>query len=314
MCSLCEETHITGTLTVHYWSIISIGHLIPGALFAVIMGEISVGDMPESASGSSYAFDQFQPEYKQQELKRLEYKTNVLESIDRAAWQQAGLQPDFKILDIGCGVGTVSWQLAKAVPYGAVIGVDISEAMIANASTPSVSKNLDFKIGDVYCLDFPSNSFDMVHARFLLQHLAHPLHALSELYRVLRPGGRLCVVDVDDSWFTLYPEPSSIHPFRQAILAIQKEQGGDPFVGRKLFSYFRRAGLEDVESRIRILGTADCGTQTLMGLLSFGAPYYANRPDFTAIAKQARHDVMALMQQDELWASIGIFTATGRKS
>ncbi|MEO1620177.1 MAG: class I SAM-dependent methyltransferase [Cyanobacteria bacterium J06632_3] len=266
-----------------------------------------------SAKTSSYAFDQLQPKYQKQEIERLKRKTNILASVDQAAWQQAGLGPGYRVLDLGCGTGSVTQRLAEAVYPGNVIGVDISDQMLQKARTDYIGNNLSFEKADAYQMTFPDACFDLVHARFLFQHLKSPNQALREIYRILKPGGSLCVIDVDDAWFSLYPEPDSIAPFRRQMLSIQKEQGGDPNVGRKLFSYLCCAGFCEVKNHIRILGTENCGTQTLMSLLSFGAPYYADYPEFAEIARQAKQDVEKAMQTIDVWASLGLFTATGRK-
>lgn len=261
----------------------------------------------------SYDFDRLHPKYQKQEVERLKRKTNILADVDQAAWHQAGLKPGLHVLDLGCGSGSVTQRLSEAVYPGNVIGADISEKMIQQAATDYVSHNLVFEQADAYQLAFPDSCFDLVHARFLFQHLKFPTQALREIYRVLRPGGSLCVIDVDDAWFSLYPEPISIPPFRSQILAIQKEKGGDPNVGRKLFSYLCRNGFSNVKNHIRILGTENCGTQTLMSLFSFGAPYYADYPEFANVARQAKRDVEQVVQSVDAWASLGMFTATGWK-
>lgn len=271
-------------------------------------------DKSVSKTQNSYPFDQFHPKYQHQEVERLKRTTDVMATVDRAAWHQAGLRQGFRVLDLGCGAGSVTQRLAEAAYPGDVIGADISERMVHQATTDCVHPNLRFEKADAYQLHFSDNCFDMVHARFLFQHLQYPLKALQEIYRVLKPGGSLCAIDVDDHWFTLYPEPKSTEPFRQQILAIQKQKGGDPFVGRKLFSYFHKAALEQVQNRIRILSTDDHGTDRLISLLSFGAPYYGDHPKFAEIAKQARKDISETIKTDKMWVSLGIFTATGQKS
>ena len=265
-------------------------------------------------TSNSYAFDQFQPEYQKQEVERLKRKTNILAAVDQAAWQQADLTPHSRVLDLGCGSGSVTQRLAQAAYLGKVIGADISDQLIQKATSEYQGSNLKFEKADAYKLSFPDNYFDLVHARFLFQHLQRPLNALQEIYRVLKPGGRLCVIDVDDHWFTLYPEPASIQPFRQQILSLQQQKGGDPFIGRKLFSYLHTARFLSVQNRIRILSTDDYGTDRLISLLSFGAPYYKDNPEFVETAQQARTDVYETMKTARMWVSLGVFTATGQKA
>ncbi|NEP17320.1 MAG: methyltransferase domain-containing protein [Leptolyngbya sp. SIO4C1] len=268
---------------------------------------------------SSYAFDLLQREQQQQELARLAYKTNILYGVDCYAWQQAGLVPGMQILDLGCGSGRLTCELAKRWHPSSVVGVDISVAMIEHAltyhkkKTPQV-QNLSFLVGDAHALPLPAASFDLVYARFLLQHLANPQQALQTVLKVLKPGGTLCIIDVDDSWFALYPEPPSFGSFREQIVAIQQRQGGDPYVGRKLSNYLQAAGFEDTRVAVRVLTTDDYGADRLLGLLSFGAPYHSRYPEFAKLALQAKREMFAQLETAHIWASVGVFVATGRKS
>jgi ubiquinone/menaquinone biosynthesis C-methylase UbiE len=267
-----------------------------------------------TASTSSYVFDGFETAYKQQEINRLNRKTTILQTIDRYACEQIGLRPAMTVLDLGCGSGTLTHELARAVYPGKTLGLDASTEMIAYASSNPSQENVQFRVGNVYDLAFPEATFDRVYARFLFQHLTAPLRALDNIYRVLKPGGKLCVVDVDDDWFTLYPAPASFQVFREQILAIQQAEGGDPYVGRKLYSYLNDAKLQNTRSSIQIIGSDEYGTETLLDLLSFGAPYHEKYPQFSQVAKQAKQDIYSLINEREIWSSFGIFVATGVKS
>jgi ubiquinone/menaquinone biosynthesis C-methylase UbiE len=103
------------------------------------------------------------------------------------------LLPEARVLDVGCGPGTITADLAARVPSGEVVGIDaavdvLSEAR-AEASRRELS-NVRFETGDVYGLAFGDDSFDVVHAHQVLQHLSDPVAALGEMRRVCRPGWR----------------------------------------------------------------------------------------------------------------------------
>ncbi|MEM9906390.1 MAG: methyltransferase domain-containing protein [Cyanobacteria bacterium P01_D01_bin.44] len=265
----------------------------------------------------SYTFDTFQSEQQQQELTRLQRKTKILHALDQQAWHQAALSPGMHALDLGCGTGALTVKLAKTLCPGSVVGVDASIEMVEHAIAKQSHHQIDnvqFVIGNAYNLTFPDATFDVVYARFLLQHLTEPIRALKEAYRVLKPGGRLCIIDIDDDWFSLYPEPDALTTFREQVVAIQQGQGGDPYVGRKLSVYGRQAGFENAISSVQVLTTDEYGAETLFGLLSFGAPYHASHPDFARIAADAKQQLYRQLTLTDVWASFGIFVTTCHKS
>ena len=104
------------------------------------------------------------------------------------------LAPGLRLLDVGCGPGTITLDLAARVAPGATVGVDREAAVIAEARTLLESRPIapvEFRTADAYALGFDDASFDVVHAHQLLQHLTDPVAALIEMRRVLRPGGVL---------------------------------------------------------------------------------------------------------------------------
>src|ERR1700758_3076475 len=104
-----------------------------------------------------------------------------------AAYLLPHLSPDAKVLDVGCGPGTITADLADRVPRGHVTGIDAAQEVIDQAAEAVGDRaNLKFATGDVYALDYPDDSFDIVHAHQVLQHLGDPVRALAEMRRVTR--------------------------------------------------------------------------------------------------------------------------------
>ena len=108
------------------------------------------------------------------------------------------LKEDDWLLDVGCGTGWAVMQAARMVPGGRACGIDLSPGMIsrANGLTDGLS-NVGFKVGDAESIPYPDESFDAVMCTNSFHHYSAPVRALSEMRRVLKPGGRLVIQDSD---------------------------------------------------------------------------------------------------------------------
>jgi SAM-dependent methyltransferase len=151
------------------------------------------------------------------------------------------------ILDIGCGPGTITADLAGRVPRGHVTGVDAAPDIIEQARGVIRGRgNLDFEVGDVYALDHRAGAFDVVHAHQVLQHLGDPVKALREMRRVTRPDGLIAVRDGDYGAMIWYPEVPALDDWLALYKRVARGNGGEPQAGRRLHAWAREAGLEDV--------------------------------------------------------------------
>jgi ubiquinone/menaquinone biosynthesis C-methylase UbiE len=163
-----------------------------------------------------------------------------------AAYLLAELTPAMAILDVGCGPGTISTGLAERVPDGSVTAIDSVPEIIEQAAEAHSLSNLTFATGDVYALDFPDATFDVVHAHQVLQHLTDPIAALREMRRVARPGGLVAARDGDYGAMVWYPDLPALSQWRDLYRRIARAAGGEPDSGRMLHAWARRAGLTDV--------------------------------------------------------------------
>ena len=118
------------------------------------------------------------------------------------------LSPSMALLDVGCGPGTITADVAMRLSGGSAVGVDLAESVVeaARAAHADVA-NLSFEVGDAYDLSFEDGAFDVVYAHQVLQHLSEPVRALEEMRRVLRPGGLLAVRDADYGAFAWLTGP-----------------------------------------------------------------------------------------------------------
>lgn len=166
-----------------------------------------------------------------------------------AAYLEPHLRPGLKILDVGCGPGTITAELADRVGReGSVVGLDASADVIAQASRTMARDNLHYMVGDVYALDVDDDSFDVVHAHQVLQHLADPVAALVEMRRVCRPGGIIAARDSDYPTMAWHPKPSEFDEWLALYSSVTRANGGHPDAGRLLLSWAQQAGFDDITS------------------------------------------------------------------
>src|SRR4051794_10106024 len=118
------------------------------------------------------------------------------------------LRPGLELLDLGCGPGTITVDLAARVAPGRVLGIEVDDAIVASAAetvAAAGASNVSVEVGDAYALDVPDSSFDVVHMHQVLQHLTDPVAALREARRVLRTNGVVGVRDSDYAAFCWAP-------------------------------------------------------------------------------------------------------------
>lgn len=167
---------------------------------------------------------------------------------------RAHLQPGLQVLDCGCGPGTISLDIAAAVAPGAVTGVDFGQSQIDAASQAAAARgisNTRFVQGSAYELPFADGSFDRVFSHALLEHLAQPARALAEFFRVLRPGGVLGVCTPDVGGLLVAPVSPELNAAILGYNAMQKDNGGDLEIGRRLGALLGEAGFEEVHMSAR---------------------------------------------------------------
>lgn len=159
------------------------------------------------------------------------------------------LRPGIALLDVGCGPGTITVDLARRVAPGQVTAVDIAEEVVRLArqeTTAAGQDGIDFRVADAYALDLPDDTFDVVHAHQVLQHLAHPVRALREFRRVCRPGGVVAARDSDYAAFTWFPAVPELDEWLVLYQRAARANGGEPDAGRRLLSWARDAGFAEV--------------------------------------------------------------------
>lgn len=178
-------------------------------------------------------------------------------AANSAAYLVPLLRPGMDVLDVGCGPGTITVELAQLTAPGRTVGIDPAAEVIDGARAlgpdPAIGQageeaSVDFRVGDVMSLPFDDGSFDVVHAHQVLQHLVDPVGALRQMARVCRPGGVLAVRDSDYDAMTWYPHDPDLDAWLAMYRKVASANGGEPDAGRYLLHWAHEAGLGDVRS------------------------------------------------------------------
>lgn len=203
---------------------------------------------------------------------------------DCAAFVRHVIGADARILDVGCGPASITVGLARWADHGHVTGIepggDILDTAAQTVAAARVG-NVTIAGASVYELPYDDNSFDVAYAHQVCQHLSDPVAAISEMARVVRPGGWVAVRDSDYS--TMRPNPSSdeITRWREVYRAVCRHNGAEPDAGRHLYAWFRAAGLPQVQMSGVVQQFWDDETRRNWGYS------WADRCLHTAFARQA---------------------------
>jgi SAM-dependent methyltransferase len=193
-----------------------------------------------------HAVDGYAPGYSEDALEMMTSRT----AEGRAAFFLPSLSPGMRVLDAGCGPGTITYGLARAVlPGGSCTGVDgeASQIELARAHAAAEHGNLAFEAASIYGLPFAGDSFDAVFSHAVFEHLARPQAALAELRRVLRPGGVLGICSSDWGDARIEPRGEDVDVALRSHFLLRRRAGGDPYAGAHLPGWIEAAGLHVLE-------------------------------------------------------------------
>jgi SAM-dependent methyltransferase len=198
--------------------------------------------------------------------------------LNRRCLDELRLAGGERILDLGCGLGLFARAMARAAgPGGRVVAIERSPAQIARARRLAADQGeatlVDLRRGDA--TDPPLRraewgSFDVVHARFLLEHVPDPDAVVRVMLRAARPGGRIVLADDDHDVMRLHPEPRGFRALWEAYIRAFERNGNDPYVGRRLVRLLAAAGARPARNTWVFFGSA------------------SGAPDFAAIVANAR--------------------------
>ena len=213
----------------------------------------------------TYTYGKFQDNGR--ELARLNLQAEVAWQAEQGTLLRHGLSPHSRVLDVACGTGAITCQIAKLLRSGSILGIDLNDSLLRQARERTMvpDANVDFRMENVYRLE-AIPQFDFAYARFLFQHLDRPDLALRSIRKTLRPGGRVLVVDVDDRDLVCVPVNNNFSQFLDEAARGQKRGGGNRMIGRTLPGLLQQAGLSDIRQETVRFDSDQLGLDTFLEL------------------------------------------------
>jgi ubiquinone/menaquinone biosynthesis C-methylase UbiE len=199
----------------------------------------------------------------QQGYERLTVLARSWQPTTAALFERVQLGEGMRCLDLGCGSGDVTFEMARRVgPDGSVTGVDMDEVKLGLAREAAAAQglaNVEFRQLNIYELAEP-DFYDLVYSRFVLQHLSRPVDVLRSMWAAVKVGGVIVVEDADFEGSFCDPPNDGFAFWVDAYQRVLERRGGDPLAGRKLHRHFRAAGIPEpgvtVVQRVDRIGEA----------------------------------------------------------
>jgi SAM-dependent methyltransferase len=178
-----------------------------------------------------------------------------------------------KVLDVGSGLGQLTRAMARQVmPSGIVVGIERSSEQLATCRElcrrDGEESLVDFREGAADHLpltDAEWSTFDVAHARFLLEHVPDPVAVVREMVRALRPGGRIVLEDDPHDTLRLWPDPPGFSRLWAAYQRTYDRLGNDPLIGHRLVAILVQAGAQPVRNAWPFFGACAGQRDLLIG-------------------------------------------------
>ena len=202
--------------------------------------------------------------------------------LNESAIQMMNLKGGERILDVGSGLGQLTRAMARAAGR-TVVGIERSNEQIAEARRLAVQDRqgdlLDLRQGSATALPLRKEewgSFDIVHTRFLLEHVQDPLAVVRMMVEAVRPGGRIILQDDDHDVLRIYPEPQGFYELWNAYQKTYEDVGNDPRIGRRLVQLLEESGATPVRNHWLFFASCSSNPQftpyvkNLLGVIDSG--------------------------------------------
>lgn len=186
-----------------------------------------------------------------EEAYRLDIKTDPAVVERHARW--AGLKPGMRVADLGCGSGITTSVLSSIVTSsGSAVGIDFAENRVDFARTKYSADNTVYVCRDIREPLDDLEKFDFIWIRFVLEYyLAGSYDITANAAKALKPGGIICLIDLDHNCLSHYGLPPRLErTIFSSMELLQKKADFDPYVGRKLYSYLYDQGFENIDVKL----------------------------------------------------------------
>lgn len=243
-----------------------------------------------------------------EEQARLSLLNDLLNQTSIAAMALEGGE---RVLDVGSGLGQMSRAIARAAgTRGQVVGIERSREQIDEAIRKARAADeeglVEFRVGDVSAFPLREDewgSFDVVHGRFILEHVPDPLSVVRAMVRAARPGGRIVIEDDDHDIMRVWPEPKGFTAIWDAYIRSYRAAGNDPDIGRKLPALLHAAGARPKRSQWIYFGACAGDPDFPAYVDNLAGVIEGARSALRAVGtteddvELARHSVLAMKQQ-----------------
>ena len=203
-------------------------------------------------------------------IKRMEVQANLTWGREETLIRRYVEDPNapLRILEIGSGPGTITRKLSKIFPYANITCIEFDEDFV-NYSSDVLPSELNDRVeiihGDITDIELEAESYDLVYARLVLQHVHGVDLALANAYRALKKGGKILITDVDEGLFGIIdpPIPELSYALGQHIQE-QVIEGGDRFIGRKFWRMLKAADFSKVDFELLPVNSDEVGIEAFI--------------------------------------------------
>jgi amino acid adenylation domain-containing protein len=206
-----------------------------------------------NAMKGSYQLKSF-TENKDAEVKRLQAQVNLFFDKEFELYVRYGLKNGMKIIECGSGPGFLMRNILKMLPDCDATALEIDPFLFEILKSNAVENNVklfDTINASIYDTQLPENTFDFIITRLVIEHLQSPLDAIKELYRILKPGGKLVIVSNDFAYHLVtYPVIKELDEMYDAYCRSRLSEGGNPLIGRQIPAYLKKNNFTNVQLEV----------------------------------------------------------------
>ncbi len=252
-------------------------------------------------------------------VERMKVQMDLSWAKEQRWLELQGLKDGGSILEVGCGPGFITERLLEKYPTSRVTATDVNEDFIRYAQeylNVETRDRIQVQQDNILESELPDNHFDFVLVRLVFQHVSDPLQAAREIHRVLKPGGKVFIVDVDDSiWGFMDPAVPELMHMMEKHTEEQKSEGGNRFIGRKLWGLLREVGFADIDVSGLLIHSDEMGltafvpqvdVEEMRTMVDSG---FATEED----VNQVQEACQQFLNHDDAFVMLMLFAASGRK-